>query len=115
MPNTPKHNQFSFVPPAQTSQLSIAQALTLATQLQAQGRLQDSEHLLQHILQQQPNHPFALHLLGVIAHQVGKLPLAADLIRKAIQFNGNIALFHANLNEILRQSPATPMFTVRAN
>ena len=103
MPNTPKHNQFSFVPPTQTPLLSIAQAMTLATQLQAQGRLQESEHLLQQILQQQPNHPFAMHLLGVIAHQVGKLPLAAELIQKAIQLNGNIALFHANLNEILRQ------------
>ncbi len=75
----------------------------LATQLQTQGRLQDSEHLLQQILLQQPNHPFALHLLGVIAHQVGKQSLAADLIRKAIQSKGDIALFHANLSEILRQ------------
>ena len=77
--------------------------MTLATQLQSQGRLQESEHLLQQILHQQPNHAFALHLLGVIAHQVGKQPLAAELIRKAIQLNGNVALFHANLSEILRQ------------
>jgi tetratricopeptide (TPR) repeat protein len=77
--------------------------MALATQLQSQGRLQESEHLLQQILQQQPNHAFALHLLGVIAHQVGKQALAAELIQKAIQLNGNIALFHANLSEILRQ------------
>ncbi|HEY0665701.1 MAG TPA: sulfotransferase, partial [Gallionella sp.] len=59
--------------------------------------------LLQQILQQQPNHPYALHLLGVIAHQVGKNPLAAELIQRAIRDNGNVALFHANLSEILRQ------------
>ena len=105
MPNIPKQNQFSFVPAvqAQAPKLSIDQAMMLATQLQSQSRLQESEHLLQQILQQQPNHAFALHLLGVIAHQVGKQALAAELIQKAIQLSGNIALFHANLSEILRQ------------
>jgi len=98
-------NRFSFVPPAQAQEqlLSIEQAMTLATQLQSQGRLQESEYLLQQVLQQQPNHPFALHLLGVIAYQVGKNPLAAELIQKAIQIKGEVALFHANLIEILRQ------------
>jgi len=112
MSNPPIYSQFSFVPPkqenqpsnnVQNSQLTIDQAMTLAAQYQAQGRLQESEHLLQQILQQQPNHPFALHLLGVIAHQVGKLQLAAELIQKAIHINANTALFHANLCEILRQ------------
>jgi len=105
MPDTSKHTHFSFPPvaPAQAAQLSLDQAMALATQLQSQGRLQDSEHLLQQILQRQPNHPFALHLLGVIAHQVGKNPLAVELIKKAILGNGNVALFHANLSEILRK------------
>jgi len=76
--------------------------MELATQCQSQGRLQESEHLLQQILQHQPNHAFALHLLGVIAHQVGKNPLAVELIQKAIQSNANVALFHANISEILR-------------
>ena len=86
MPNTPKSNRFSFISasPAQAPQLSLEQAMSLATQLQSQGRLQESEHLLQQILQQQPNHAYALHLLGVIAHQVGKQALAAELIQKAI-------------------------------
>ena len=104
-------NQFSFFNPAateeqpqqQSQQLSIDQAMSLATQLQTQGRLQEAEHLLQQILQQQPNHPFALHLLGVIAHQVGKQEVAAELILKAIQSKDDVPLFHANLSEILRQ------------
>jgi len=72
MPNTPKHSHFSFVPAgqAQTPQLSLDQTMTLATQLQSQGRLQESERLLQQILQRQSNHAFALHLLGVIAHHM---------------------------------------------
>jgi len=76
--------------------------MILATQHQARGQLQKSEHLLQQILHRHPNHALALHLLGVIAHQVGKNPLAVELIQKAIRLNGNIALFHANLSEIQR-------------
>ena len=102
MPNT-SDNQFSFVPPMQGQQLTPDQAMSLATQLQSQGRLQESEHWLQQILQLQPDHAFALHLLGVIAHQVGKQALAAELMQKAIRSNGSAPLFHANLCEVLRQ------------
>ena len=77
--------------------------MMLANQHQAQGRLQEAEHLLRQILQTQPQHAFALHLLGVIAHQAGKLELAIELIRKAIQSNDQVALFHANLGEMYRQ------------
>ncbi|MFA6119954.1 MAG: sulfotransferase [Sideroxydans sp.] len=83
--------------------LSIDQAMALATQLQSNGRLQEAEHLLQQILQQHPQHAFALHLLGVIAHQCGKQAIAADLIQRAITSRGDVALFHANLCEISRQ------------
>ncbi len=124
MPNPPPHGQFSFVPASQPAaqQLTPDQAMALATQLQSQGRLQESEHLLQQILQRQPNHAYALHLLGVIAHQVGKQALAVELIERAIALSPtptlprremgqpplresslNPALFHANLGEILRQ------------
>jgi len=83
--------------------LTIDQAMTLATQLQSNGRLQEAEHLLQQILQQRPQHAFALHLLGVIAHQCGKQAIAAELIQRAITSQGDVPLFHANLSEISRQ------------
>jgi len=92
------------VPPAQAAQqISVEQAMALASQHQSQGRLQESEYLLRQILQAQPSHAFALHLLGVIAHQSGKPELAIDLIRKAVQNNNQVALFHANLGEMNRQ------------
>jgi len=84
--------------------ISIDQAMDLATQLQARGRLQEAEHLLRQILQQYPKHAFALHLLGVIAYQTGHFQQAAELVQHAISINGKVALFHANLCEILRQS-----------
>jgi tetratricopeptide (TPR) repeat protein len=87
----------------QPQQLSIEQAMMLAAQHQAQGNLQQAEHLLRQILQVQPSHAFALHLLGVIAHQAGKPELALELIEKAILHDGNVALFHANAGEMYRQ------------
>jgi tetratricopeptide (TPR) repeat protein len=77
--------------------------MLLAAQLQGRGQLPEAEHYLQYILRSQPQHALALHLLGVIACQVGKLPLAARLIRQAIHSRGDIALFHANLSEICRR------------
>lgn len=84
-------------------QLSLEQAMHLAGQLQAEGRLPEAEAILRQILQVQPDHAHALHLLGVIAHQSGKPELAIELIEKAIQQNSQVALFHVNLGEMYRQ------------
>jgi len=78
------HRPAEMNPQTAAQALTIPQAMALATQLQGQGRLQQAENLLRQILQQQPQHPFALHLLGVIAHQAGNQPAAAELMRRAI-------------------------------
>lgn len=83
--------------------LRLSEAMALANQHQSEGRLQESEHLLRQIIQVQPQNAFALHLLGVIAHQVGKLEIAVELILEAIRNNDEVALFHGNLGEMLRQ------------
>lgn len=89
--------------PSRQQHLSIEQAMALAGQLQGQNRLPESEAILRQILQAQPDHAHALHLLGVIAHQAGRAELAVELIEKAIRQNGQEALFHANLGEMYRQ------------
>jgi tetratricopeptide (TPR) repeat protein len=89
---------------SQPQPLSIEQAMVLATQHQSQGRLPEAERVLRQILRVQPQHAYALHLLGVIAHQAGKPALAIDLINEAIKYNGDIALFHSNLGEMYRQA-----------
>ena len=89
--------------PSRPQPLSPQQAMAIAAQLQAQGRLRESEAILRQILQAQPDHAPALHLLGVIAHQAGKPRLAIELIEKAIRQDDRVALFHANLGEMCRQ------------
>jgi tetratricopeptide (TPR) repeat protein len=77
--------------------LTIEQALDLAMQHHAAGRLPEAEKIYQQILQIGPNQPVALHLLGVIAHQVGKNDIAVGLITKALAIKPDYAEAHNNL------------------
>jgi tetratricopeptide (TPR) repeat protein len=65
------------------------------------GRLGDAETLYRDALAAQPDHADALHLLGLIASQVGRHDVAVDLIGRAIaqvgKSGGDSAHFHANL------------------
>ena len=54
------------------------------------------------VLEAQPNLPEAEHLLGVIAHQNGKLGEAIEHVQRATELAPQVALFHANLGEMLR-------------
>jgi len=84
-------------------QLTIPQAMQLAEQHQASGNLPQAEQILRQILQAQPQHAPAMHLLGVIAHQSGNGELATQLIAQAIEIQPDIALFRSNLCEMYRQ------------
>ncbi len=61
-----------------------------------------AEELYREVLEAHPNHPDALHLLGVLAYQIGDYEVAEDLIGHAIDVNGAIADYHNNLGEVLR-------------
>ena len=53
------------------------------------GQLAKADACYRHVLKAEPNHADAVHLLGVIALQVGRYDVAVDLIRQAIRLNGN--------------------------
>lgn len=90
-------------PVADKNLFSIEQAIQIANQLQVSGRLGDAEKVLRQILQLDPKHAHALHLLGVVAYQAGQAILALDLVRQAIAEQPDNALFESNLAEMLRQ------------
>ena len=77
---------------------AIQQSLDLAMGHHAAGDLPKAEGLYRQILQTDPKQPVALHLLGVIAHQVGSHAAAAVAeIRKTAPTNGRrTARFSAN-------------------
>jgi tetratricopeptide (TPR) repeat protein len=60
------------------------------------GRLAQAETLYRETLALQPDHADALHLLGVIASQVGRHDVAVDLIGRAISHNRVSSLYYCN-------------------
>ncbi|MGD0389079.1 MAG: tetratricopeptide repeat protein [Tepidisphaeraceae bacterium] len=85
------------------TQREIEQAMQIAVQNQQAGKLGEAELIYRQILAGQPNHANALHLLGAIAIQVGRLDAGIELIRRAIAIDPAIAEYHSNLSVALRQ------------
>ena len=65
--------------------------------LHQQGKLADAERIYGEVLQKQPKHFDALHLLGVIALQTRRPERGVELISKAIGLNAKIAAAHNSL------------------
>lgn len=82
---------------AQTLSLSVKRTLQEAVGHHREGRLQEAEQLYQQILQENPTHSDALHLLGLVAYQSLEYSRAQDLIRQAIQQDSAKSLYHYNL------------------
>lgn len=69
----------------------------LAVQHHTSGRLREAAGIYEQILQAKPDHPVALHLLGLIAHQQGENDRAVELISQAIANKPDYAEAHNNL------------------
>ncbi|HYO07793.1 MAG TPA: tetratricopeptide repeat protein [Tepidisphaeraceae bacterium] len=78
---------------AQAAQALIDQAL----RHHSTGDLPAAQALYLRVLAAHPNHPPALHLLGVLKSQTGDRPTGIDLINRAIALSPNVAEFHTNL------------------
>jgi tetratricopeptide (TPR) repeat protein len=76
---------------------TISEALALAAQHHQAGQLQIAEQVYRQILAVDPNCADALHLLGIVASQVGRHDLAIEYINRAINLNPSEAAFHSNL------------------
>ncbi len=81
---------------------TVDRKLQSGVTLHQQGRLAEAEKLYEEILDHEPNHFDALHLLGVIAYQTGRLDRAANLISKAIGIDATLAEAHSNLGNALK-------------
>src|SRR5262249_47266350 len=87
---------------AQTPAAAALQAkLNQGMALHRQGNLAAAERCYGEVLQRQPDHFDALHLLGVIACQTRRTERGAELIKRAIGFNPNVAEAHNNLGNAM--------------
>jgi len=80
----------------------LAQIFALAVQHLQAGRLAEAETLYRQVLAAQPDHPHALHHLGIIAHQSGRSDLAVDWIRRVTTMVPEDPAAHFNLGEAHR-------------
>ena len=80
----------------------ILDKLHSGIQHQQDGQLHAAEELYRQILDESPDHPDALHLLGVLAYQIADYDVAEELINHAIRTDEAVADYHNNLGEVLR-------------
>lgn len=66
---------------------TVAEALSTAIHHHSAGNLSQAESIYRQILTSEPQNAAALHLLGVIAYQVGRNELAVDLIGRSLAVN----------------------------
>jgi tetratricopeptide (TPR) repeat protein len=86
--------------PASTT-MTLQEAFDLAVNHHQAGRFSEAEAIYRRILAVSPDNPDALHLLGVLATQLGSADAALDLIRRAIAINPRSAQYHVNLGAAL--------------
>lgn len=74
--------------------MSVQEELQAALAHHQAGRLAQAEPIYRQILSRAPQHPDALHFLGLLAHQTGKHAAAIDLIGQSLQVNPGHAPCH---------------------
>ncbi|MFO1161963.1 MAG: tetratricopeptide repeat protein [Reyranellaceae bacterium] len=85
-----------------TAASSLQRLLTEGLDHHRAGRLLEAERIYRQVIAEDARQPDALHLLGVIAYQVGRHDAAVDLIRRAIALRGDDPNYHAHLGVALR-------------
>jgi Flp pilus assembly protein TadD len=85
----------------------LDQLLDTGYRHQIAGRLGEAESAYRQILARQPNHPGAMHLLGYLAHQVGRDDAALELINQAIAGNPKECVYLNTLGAVLAEMGRT--------
>ncbi|MEW6246276.1 MAG: tetratricopeptide repeat protein [Nitrospirota bacterium] len=83
---------------------AVATLLDEAKSHHQAGRLQEAEHAYRLVLQMSPEHPEALHALGLLAYRVGKLDLAGELLGRAVQQHHDHPLYCFNFGVVLQRA-----------
>jgi protein O-GlcNAc transferase len=81
--------------------MPIQRAFELALQHHRSGRLAEAKRIYVQILDQAPDDPDALQLLGLIAHDEGRAAEAVELIDRAVALKPEVAQYRCNLGVAL--------------
>jgi len=88
------------LPDQETFMQTEDQLFHIAIQHHQDGRLAQAEAVYRKILQDNPENPDALHLLGTLNYQLGNNILAAEFITRAIHIVPDYAIFHDSLGTV---------------
>ena len=88
--------------PAANAAPDVAKLLTAGVAHHRAGRLREAETCYRQVLAVEADHAEALHLMGVIAHQIGRHDVAVELIGRAIERNDKSPSYFCNLADALR-------------
>ena len=83
--------------------MTLDQTMQLAHDHHNAGRLADAEALYRQVLAIHPDHPPALHLLGVLQSQTGRIQSGFGLVKRATELAPQMADYHGNLAELSRR------------
>lgn len=81
----------------------IPQALRFAILLQQSGKLEEAEGVYRQVLETVPDHPDALHFLGVLRHQQKRSEEALELMHRSAELAPGHAGFRNNLGNVYRE------------
>ena len=81
--------------------MSVEETLRTAVRFHGAGRTAEAEFLYRKVLAVEPNHAPALHSLGVLAGQTGKLDVATTCFRRAVAASPGTSLYHSDLGRAL--------------
>ncbi|WP_294534481.1 tetratricopeptide repeat protein [uncultured Rhodoblastus sp.] len=87
--------------------VNVGHLLAMAEQRRRARLLADAADFCQRAAAIEPGNAEAAHLLGLIAHEAGKLSEAIAHLRRAIALAPETALYHANLGEMCRLAGLT--------
>jgi tetratricopeptide (TPR) repeat protein len=90
-------------PAAPPSSTDVPTLLKDAIAAYGAGRGDDAERVTRQILAQQPDHVAGLQIMGALAGQTGRLPLALRIVQKAVSLQPNLVSAHVQLANLLRQ------------
>ena len=80
---------------------AIHDALQAAVSHHRAGDLRKAEASYRRVLASEPNHPDALHYLGLLTHQLGQHAPAWELMRRGIALSPKSANYHCNAAPVL--------------
>lgn len=83
--------------------LSLDDAVALAIELHQEGQFDQAEKIYQQVLEVKPEHPDALHYLGVLFHTRGQSEQAISFIRQAVSSNPAYPDAFNNLGNVLKE------------